>query len=98
MTYADIDPILKTWADKHNLHIFTEHQHGDEVRHIPIFYAGNEACRIAVTPVSDKNNTVLVDVWSRDKTTATIRGSLPDLETSLDVGYRQAMVWIREKK
>lgn len=91
MSYSIIDPILKSWADSHGLHIYTQYK-DVEVRSINIVSPKGKRFQLWVDEPSQAGNTS-IHIWDMKKQSQNYLTTKSCLTNELESAYQQIKSW-----
>lgn len=91
MEYAEIDPVLNTWAQKKGLQIATKHR-DDEVRSLNVVNAKGEKFQLWVEEIIN-SPICKIHVWDYKNKIKSIESEFNKLTESLDLAYSVLKKW-----
>jgi hypothetical protein len=101
MSYKTIDEVLRNWAARHALQLYTRYQESD-VRTVFLEGLGRERGQIWIDPPGMGGR---VDVHAavyrergRENEKAELLASMADLESVLEQAYSMVVVWLKGSK
>jgi hypothetical protein len=93
MSYAEIDPIIFAWIEKHHFTLFTEYK-DSAVRSIEVVSASGQKFQIWLDrPASGK---VSIHLWDFRKKRCDWEVAIADLATCLELVAATVFEWIRK--
>ena len=99
MTYENIDPVLRHWAERHQLQLFTSYQDSD-VRTVFVHGADNQRGQIWVDPPSRDGAIVIhAAVYRRAERSnqhSVASAERENLESLLEDAYAKVLDWLEE--
>jgi hypothetical protein len=91
MSYAAIDSIIQTWAQRHSLSLFTKYK-DSEVRSVDIVGKGDQKFQIWVD--CPKGDRVSVHVWDYKKRRRDWDVSITELDNILEETITAVRLWM----
>jgi hypothetical protein len=93
MSYENIDPIIREWANKHKLTVYSSYQ-DYEVRSLDVVDEKGRKYQIWIDP-PDENGSVDVHAWDYKKRRKDYTTSTYDLGICLEQAYNTVLLWIQ---
>lgn len=95
MKYADVDPIIREWANRHDLHLYEEH-YDEEVRAAHINDTQGRTYRIGIEPPdSDGRIKVRACAWDFKKRNKLYSVTKDELHDTLEEVIEQINIWMK---
>ena len=91
MSYKILDPILKRWAEKYELHIYTSFK-DEEVRSIDIVSPTGTRFQLWLDEPGSSGKTT-VHIWDYRKRRNDFNADLSNLESQLERAYSEVKNW-----
>lgn len=93
MSYQNIDLIIRDWADKHKLTLYTSYR-DHEVRSVDVVDQRGRKYQIWIDPPDQKGN-VEVHAWDYRRKRKDYAVSINNLSSCLDDAYDVVLHWIQ---
>ena len=93
MSYQEIDAIIRDWADKYKLTLYTSYQ-DQEVRSVDVADPRGQKYQIWIDPPDRKGN-VEVHAWDYSRKRKDYAVSINDLRRCLEDAYAVVLHWSR---